>query len=116
MIQMALTRKGTRPIAVDGVNYRWYVRRKPSYGQALALSNLTVAVALDAPSGGSVLLVDVGRPRPDNWMGTAEAAVCPADVARYVRAARAAGWEPSAPGRAFRLNAEQMDVPNAPSA
>jgi hypothetical protein len=100
---MSLSRKGSRPITVDGTRYRWYVRRKPSYGQGLAQSNLTVAVELDAPARGSVLVVDVGQPRPDNWLGRPAAVVTPRDVAEFVREARRAGWRPEAAGSPFTL-------------
>jgi hypothetical protein len=34
-VRMTLPRKGSRPITVDGVAYRWIVRRKPSYSQGI---------------------------------------------------------------------------------
>ena len=61
---MALGVKGSRPIVVDGVAYRWKVRRKPSYGQLLGDSNLVFAVELSDVVSGQVLVVDTGRAPP----------------------------------------------------
>ncbi len=62
--------------------------------------------------GGATLLIDAGEPRPDSDLAGAEfATVTPADVARCVRAARAAGWDPERPGPTFPLLA-----PSPPSA
>ena len=40
---MALTKKGSRSIVVDGVSYRWLVRRKPTYDQFVLRSRLLLA-------------------------------------------------------------------------
>ncbi len=61
---VALNTKGSRPLVVDGVAYRWNVRRKPSYGQLLGESNLVFAVERSDVSG-QVLVVDTGQLRPD---------------------------------------------------
>jgi hypothetical protein len=41
---VALVRKGCRQIVVDGVTYRWHVRRKPTYSQGNGWTPLTFAV------------------------------------------------------------------------
>ncbi|MEV5310112.1 MULTISPECIES: hypothetical protein [unclassified Streptomyces] len=41
---MALGRKGLRRIVVDGMVYRWRLRRRPTYSQALCWSPCTYAV------------------------------------------------------------------------
>ncbi|MFT5447864.1 MAG: hypothetical protein ACI9DC_003043 [Gammaproteobacteria bacterium] len=63
---MALPKRGSRKITVDGTDYRWAIRRKPSDGQAIEDSNLTASVELfdnhwrdsrfDLPIGASGLL------------------------------------------------------------
>lgn len=101
---MALAQKGSRPIVVDGVHYRWTVRRKPTYTQGLAESGLVFAVQRqDAPEG-AVLRVEAPSPRPDHWLGRrASAAIAPRHVVAAIRRALAEGWNPQFPGSAFRL-------------
>src|SRR4051794_29729423 len=98
---MAIPRKGSRLIEVDGTVYRWTVRHKATYSQGLG-APLTFAVeAADAP--GQVLSVVTESPRPDNWMVAPGKPVTPQMVKRGVRLALAAGWEPSQDGGRFRL-------------
>lgn len=95
---MVMPRKGSRLITVDGTRYRWMVRHKPTYPQAIG-ARLRFAVEFaDIP--GRVLSVVAGSPRPDNWLGLPGMSVTPRVVAGSVRKARAAGWEPI---RTFRL-------------
>ncbi|MGK5733362.1 hypothetical protein [Streptomyces sp. URMC 124] len=101
---MALPRKGSRRIVVDGVAYRWRVRRKVTYGQGMCWSPLAYAVE-HAESPGTTLVVRTGRPHPGNWMGGHTSPVLPSDVSGAVRAARARGWAPETPGPPFLLAA-----------
>ena len=99
---VALTTKGSRPVVVDGVTYRWNVRRKPSYTQMLGHSNLTFGVQR-ADASGQVLVVDTGQVRPDAAMSAdTSAVVTPSRVASAIRSALAAGWTPDKPGPPFR--------------
>ncbi|MEU3189786.1 hypothetical protein ABZ686_03910 [Streptomyces sp. NPDC006992] len=41
---MTLNKKGSRLITVDGIEYRWRIRRKPSYMQGLCWTPMTYAV------------------------------------------------------------------------
>jgi hypothetical protein len=98
---MAMARKGSRLIDVDGTVYRWMIRHKPTYSQGIG-APLTFAVeAADSP--GQVLSVMIGSPRPDNWLEMPGEPVTPRMVAQSVRDALAAGWEPSRSGSQFRL-------------
>ncbi|MFI6297620.1 hypothetical protein ACIBEJ_38915 [Nonomuraea sp. NPDC050790] len=45
---MAIPKKGSRLITVDGVRYRWRIRHKPSYGQGIGEEPATVRPALVA--------------------------------------------------------------------
>ena len=101
---MAIPKKGTRRIVVDGARYRWYVRRRPTLGQAIAESNLTLAVEKEGERRGSVLVVDLAQPHPSNVVGEPPVAVLPADVARCIQAALRLGWRPDAPGKPFLMN------------
>jgi hypothetical protein len=90
---------------VDGSPYRWTVRRKPSYGQALAESPLTFAVELESARG-SVLLVDAGTARPDNWLKAPASSVTPKLVEHSVRQAIAHGWRPAVKGKPHTLRVQ----------
>ncbi|OXM59265.1 hypothetical protein [Amycolatopsis vastitatis] len=92
---MTLPRKGSRLITVDGTDYRWTVRRKPTYAQGLG-ATMTFAVEL-ADQPGATLVIDTGRPRPDNWLYPAAEPVRPAEVAASIRAALARGFDFTAP-------------------
>ena len=100
---MTLARKGTRPITVDDVPYRWKVRRRPSYSQGIGESSLIFAVEL-ADRPGTTLVVSLPWAHPSNWLGLPAEAVRPRLVADTIRRALAQGWEPSRPGSTFRLS------------
>ncbi|MCX5332659.1 hypothetical protein [Streptomyces sp. NBC_00140] len=100
---MALGRKGARRIVVDGTAYRWRLRRRPTYFQALAWTPCTFAVEhADVP--GTTLVVTTDQPHPSNWFGREAKPVLPSDVARTVQLALREGWTPTAPGSPFHLN------------
>jgi hypothetical protein len=101
-LMMALGTKGSRRIAVDGASYRWRIRRKPTYCQAMGWSALTYAVGL-ADGTGSTLLVTMPFARPDNWMHSPSGSVTPATVEASIRRAVADGWKPERPGHPHKL-------------
>lgn len=76
---MALPRKGSRNITVDGTTYRWRLRRRPTYSQALAWSPCTYAVE-HADEAGTTLVVTTDHPHPSNWLGHEPKPVLPSDV------------------------------------
>lgn len=76
-------------------------RRKPSYSQALAIGNLTLAVQREGTKQGCTLVVDLAQPHPSNWLSEPGGSVVPAEVANDIRMARQAGWNPEQPGRPF---------------
>jgi hypothetical protein len=99
---VALARKGSRQIVVDGVTYRWRIRRKPSYSQGNGWTPLTFAVE-DATAPGTTLVVRTGHAHPRNWLGLPAKPVLPADVMHAIRTARSQGWTPAASGSPFLL-------------
>lgn len=103
---MALRRKGSRTITVDNESYRWRVRPRPTYTQALAASGLVVAV--ERERGGSRMTVEFSAPRPDSWCGVDAVVVTPKDVARFIRAAIERGWVPAENGSTFVLRADEV--------
>jgi hypothetical protein len=100
---VALTRKGSRQIVVDGDTYRWRIRRKPSYSQGVGQASFAFAVE-DAATPGTTLVARTGQPHPGNWLGLPATPIRPADVARAIRIARARGWSPHANGSPFILD------------
>jgi hypothetical protein len=99
---MAIAKKGSRRIVVDSIVYRWTVRPRPTYTQALAQANLSFAAEIET-GGSSTLLVTVNAARPDNWVGTVSCLVTPAVVERAIRQALRKGWNPADCGSAHEL-------------
>ncbi|GAB2816576.1 hypothetical protein GCM10022221_13250 [Actinocorallia aurea] len=108
---MALVRKGSRGITVDGLDYRWTVRRKMTYCQGSEWGPLTFAVE-HSERVGSVLAVSVPCAHPRSWIGGRSMTVRPALVASSIRTALARGWTPLRPGSAFHLELEEQDLPD----
>ncbi|MFD5417557.1 hypothetical protein ACFWJT_05960 [Streptomyces sp. NPDC127069] len=100
---MALVKKGSRLITVDGTTYRWRLRGRPTYDQGLVVSPLTYAVE-HARTPGTTLVITTNQPHPSNWFGAAGRPVLPAQVADSIRTALADGWAPENPGSPFHLD------------
>jgi hypothetical protein len=100
---MALGRKGSRRIVVDGTAYRWRLRRRPTYFQALAWTPCTFAVE-HAEVSGTTLVVTTDQPHPSNWFGREAEPVLPSDVAETIQLALHKGWTPTTPGSPFYLD------------
>lgn len=101
---MAIPKKGSRPITVDGCDYRWFVRRKPTDGAGNAWNALTIAVSSDVPRSAS-LVATLAMSRPEALEHPEAKAVTPGDVAELIRLAIRRGWDPTKPGSAFRIDA-----------
>ncbi|MEV6574891.1 hypothetical protein [Streptomyces sp. NPDC051577] len=100
---MALVKKGSRLITVDDTTYRWRLRGRPTYVQALVWSPLSYA-AEHAETPGITLVITTNQPHPGNWFGTQGSPILPAQVADGIRTALAAGWTPENPGSPFHLD------------
>ncbi|MEV5339966.1 hypothetical protein AB0K93_16000 [Streptomyces sp. NPDC052676] len=100
---MALGRKGARRIVVDGTSYRWRLRRRPTYNQALCWSPCSYAVE-HAVHPGTTLIVTTDQPHTGNWLGRSAKAVLPSDVADAIQAALQQGWVPTRAGSPFHLD------------
>ncbi|MFI6181683.1 hypothetical protein ACIA8R_39575 [Nonomuraea sp. NPDC051191] len=92
---MAIPKKGSRLITVDGTVFRWRVRHKPTYDEGMAWSPLSFAVER-AEEPGAVLMVSLPYARPDNWLGERAIAIRPALVVGCIRRAASAS-DPSFP-------------------
>jgi hypothetical protein len=89
---MSLPKKGSRNIVVGGTNYRWLIRKKPTYCAGNALGMMTVAIELANEDSGGVLLVNTGIYRPDNWYKPNQTAVTPGVIRKMIEGAIEAGW------------------------
>lgn len=103
---MAIPKKGSRKIVVDGIEYRWRIRWKPSYGQGIGESNLTAVVELyENPQ--STLVITFPWLRLDALVGVAEETVMPKMIKNCIKNALAQGWNPNKKGKTFKLNQEK---------
>lgn len=105
---MAIPATGSRNIMVDEFNYRWRVRRKGTYSQSNAWTGLSFAAEL-MDGGGSTLHVTLSARRPDNYLGAPSGVVTPGLVAKAIRGAMAAGWEPTRRGPSFEMQFDCSD-------
>ncbi|ACZ86585.1 hypothetical protein [Streptosporangium roseum] len=106
---MAMPRKGSRPINVDGTAFRWRIRRRPTHRQGDGWSPLTVTVERPEEPG-RVLVVSLPFARPDNPLGERTTAVRPVLVAGCIRRALDQGWNPGQPGSAFTLTITEDEL------
>jgi hypothetical protein len=102
---VAIPKKGSRPITVDGRSYRWRIRGRPTYSQANGWAALSIAVSTDVPSS-STLVAKLTRNRPDAWINPDGTPVTPGDVASVIRHAIKVGWRPGEPGKQLNLSVE----------
>ena len=99
---MAILKRGSRAIVVDGTGYRWNVRRKPTYRQDMGWSRLFVGVE-QSDCRGSVLIGGLPQFHSANSVGKPIIPVLPGQVRLLIRAALAAGWKPEKAGKPFLL-------------
>ena len=104
---MALPKKGSRNIVIEGVGYRWRVRKKPSYSQGIEEKGLLLAVE-DATHAGSTLVVELPQTHPSSWITVEAVPVTPSDVERLVRLALRLGWRPTQPGTTFTVSTNEL--------
>ena len=90
---MPISRKGSYPINVNGVTYRWSVSPRPNFDQELANSALTF-VAVHALFPASPLIVELDDTFADNWVLERSTYVTPAIVGHAICNALSQGWRP----------------------
>ncbi|MBG6148647.1 hypothetical protein IWQ51_006814 [Labrenzia sp. EL_142] len=101
---MAIPRKGSRRIAVEGEAYRWLVRRKATYCQTDYGSGKIHVAIEHATENGATLHIETDRPHPKDWGTFSVEAVTPSDIARWISVAIQRGWEPKNTGPTFRID------------
>ena len=100
---MAIPKRGSRNIVVNGEPYRWYMRRRPTFRQGLCEEPMSFAIE-HADANGSVLRVTLPQHHPGNWKRAAIVPIVPANVEEYIQMALARGWKPTQPGKPFTLD------------
>ncbi|TYB59737.1 hypothetical protein FXF51_32445 [Nonomuraea sp. PA05] len=106
---MAIPKKYSRLITVDGTVFRWRIRRRPTYCQEGSWGPMTFTVE-QADASGRALLVSLPCSRPDAFLGERTMAVRPALVAATIRRAIGGGWEPRQAGNAVELDLTDEDL------
>ncbi|MFD9940180.1 hypothetical protein ACFWYW_12965 [Nonomuraea sp. NPDC059023] len=102
---MTMSKKGSRPITVDGTGFRWQLSHRPGDDRA----PLTFAVER-AENPGSVLMVSLPCGRPDNHVGERTIAVRPVLVAGCIRQAVKQGWNATQRGPVFTLKLTEDEL------
>ena len=98
---MATRKAGSRRIVVDGVAYRWRIRRRATFFQTdYGIGRLHVAVQL-AGDPKSVFVLRTDRPHPADYSTREVVPVLPSDIADWIRKAIHLGWSPSENGPTF---------------
>ena len=95
---MAIPRKGSRRIVVDGTQYLWRIRRKATPNQIdYGYGSLHVSIAA-AHGKGATLAIVTDRPHPGDIFPRPVAPVTPADIRDWIGLGLASGWLPEQKG------------------
>lgn len=94
-------------VDVDGVQYEWELRREPQWGESDGWQGMTVALVQKGAQRGAVLEFPPPK-RLLKGLPRGRIQINDAIVARGVRAALLAGWEPTSRGKpvTFVVDAE----------
>jgi len=99
---MAIPKKGSRAITVDGVLYRWRVRHKPTHSQGDLGTPATFSVELhDNP--GQTLHVETDLPHMVYYRASTYA-ITPSIARKAIEQALVKGWKPEKQGPTFELS------------
>jgi hypothetical protein len=101
---MAAPKKGSRTVTVNGVRFRWRIRRKPTYSQALSEGRFCMTVERFDPPSRYILWLAADFPRPGNWFRRASKAVTPQMIAALSRKRLPEGGSPSSLVRLFSIH------------
>jgi hypothetical protein len=100
---MAIVKKGSRKIVVDGFEYRWRVRQKPTHSQGVGSLGVTCSVERAGMTSGTVLVINFNQYHISNWLGLKSEPILPSQVAAAIHDALAKGWQPAQAGVPFQL-------------
>ena len=104
---MTLAVRDSRRITVEDVVFRWKVRGRPTYSQAIGWT----LPAGHAEPPGAPAVVTMPYACPDGWMGPPAAAALPGTVVSAITRALADGRRPAVPAPPFALTPDERAVP-----
>lgn len=85
-------------VEVDGLNFEWELRREPQWGETDGWQGMTIALRQQDAQRGAVLEFPPPK-RLMKGMQRGRLQISDALLARGIRAARLAGWEPESRGK-----------------
>lgn len=90
-----------RSLKVNNFEYQWTIRKKPTYWQGAFKDHMILAVQSTCEHVRTILIVDLGVSRPDNWIEPHQTMITPSIVRKIIRAAINDGWNPNGAGGKF---------------
>lgn len=99
---MSIPKKGSRKIVVDGSEYVWLIRSKPTYTQDFQEGEMRAAIELSEGKG-TTLIVSFPYARPDASLKSKIFSVTPKVIESCIKQAIKQGWEPNQQGAAFEF-------------
>ena len=107
---MAISKKYSRPIVVDGVVYRWRVIPDMEYDQTDHDGRILVLVWREVDSGQMLRLIAGQHPGGHHFArARTHDIVTPRRIADGIRSALAVDWNPDSQGRSFTLHLPEPD-------
>ena len=103
---MAIPKKGSRKIVVDGSTYRWLIRKRASYDQVCFDGRINLAIELDEKRC-RTLIIYTDRTHPNNIGITEVIPVTPADIENWIREAHKLGWQSNQVGPQMHVVIEE---------
>jgi hypothetical protein len=97
---MAISKRGSRRIIVDGIAYRWKVPL-PDETQEAGWPGVAAAVSRIEPKGSQLWLMFPERYSMSGPLATQGKPVVPSEIASGIRAAIASGWQADQPGKQY---------------
>ena len=98
---MTIPSKGSRKIIVDGKEYIWLIRSKPTYTQDCQEGKMSAAVELKA-NPGTTLQIEFPYLRPDSAFSSAPFSVTPKIIESCIKNALVNGWQPNEFGATYK--------------
>lgn len=106
---MSIPKKGSRKIVVDGQEYLWLIRSKPTYTPECQDGLMYAAVELNQ-SATSVLSISFSTQRPDSLTSNDIASITPNVIRACIVGAIGKGWKPNEKGAAFQFHHEPSNT------
>jgi hypothetical protein len=100
---MAIRKRGSKRIAVDGILYLWQVRKRKTPEQGIGTGKTTLVIAaVLKPS--RTLIIPLERTYDNYWLDfKLTQPILPNEVEQWIRQAVAQGWQPLEAGKPFEM-------------